>query len=1067
MLDRLLFWLVVLTPILIVIGAALHKRWKDLAPQRRSREMVIALVVFGGGLTSFLAWDLFSSGRAETSRLHFQNPHILLGLIPVFGLVLLLQWKSLAGLSGGRMWFSFLIRSAVIILLALALAGLQMVIEKDILTVIFALDRSKSVSVREAERALGFINKTLPSKPADDRVGLLVFGGKAATETWPKVTFRAPKVRELHAEVQNDATNIAEGMKRALATFEENTGKRLVVFTDGRQTTGNAYEELKRLKAQGVDVFIVPLRRDDFAEMLIDSIKVEPKLRWEQEFSPRVFVFSNVNTRARVTLFTGDKRGPAAYQQDVDLKAGQRTAVVFRNLKYKTPGYKQLKAVIEPLEKDADTLSQNNSAYAFTDVDADSRVLVITSDLEEVKHLVRTLETEKLALDVRSGATLPENPEAYRRYDCIVLVNLARSFLGEQQMAVIESCVRDQGAGLVMIGGDQSFGAGGYLGTPIERALPVTMDLRNQRVMPSGALAIVLHTCEFGNGAAWGRKIAKAAINVLSPQDYAGVLYYGGFAGEKWLFRPTRVSRKRWMFKMIDGAMTGDMPDLNKIVSMGVNGLRRLKRVSLKHCIIITDGDPNPPSARTIAAAKNGKISITVITIFPHGGPGSVQAMKSLATQTGGRYYSPNDPKKLPLIFIKEAAIVRKNLIYQDEKGIPISLGTPGEILREFGKNFPKVRAFVVTNAKSRAEMHLYTVVEGDKVPLLARWRYGLGKSVAFTSDATNRWAKDWVEWPSYEKFWTNVFHWVCRQRMPSNHNITTTIKDGKGHVMVEAFDGKGNYVNFAKLIGVASEPGKGVDLDAASHSLKFSMTQPGRYEATFPVAKPGAYTVTLTDVSNPNRPSSIVTGLSNSYSDEFRYLEPDEALLNKLGNLAGDGKTSRLQDLREWDQEPLKTGLYNHNLPPVQDPTDLFWPLLLAALCLFPLDVAVRRLHIDPTGVFVWIGDRLSPLFGFLRAKKEEVADAVAEAARTSAGEQVPPPPLVPTGEESRAAQSRYEEAGDSSAARDMDLRPQDQPGRQPKAVGGKKLSQVDEAASDYTRALLKAKKRARKKDS
>jgi hypothetical protein len=342
-------------------------------------------------------------------------------------------------------------------------------------------------------------------------------------------------------------------------------------------------------------------------------------------------------------------------------------------------------------------------------------------------------------------------------------------------LAVIESSVRDQGAGLVMIGGDQSFGAGGYLNTPVERALPVSMDVRNQKVVPSGALVLVLHTCEFPDGNNWAKKISKAAINVLSPTDYAGLLYFGfggaGGSGNVWLFRPTPVARKSWMFALIDGCAPSDMPDLDSIVNLAVTALIQLPNVSLKHCIVITDGDPSPPRPVVIQAAQQGKVTITVITIAPHGGA-DVAAMKNLAQQTGGSYYNPNDPQQLPKIFIKEAAIVRKSLIYEDARGIAVRLGTPGEVLREFGSEFPKVNALVVTTLKDRAELHLYAVLEGEKAPVLARWQYGLGKAFAFTSDGGARWAPQWPAWESNHKFWSNLFRWVCRQRLPAKHKI-------------------------------------------------------------------------------------------------------------------------------------------------------------------------------------------------------------------------------------------------------------------------------------------------------
>src|SRR6185369_3463695 len=119
-----------------------------------------------------------------------------------------------------------------------------------------------------------------------------------------------------------------------------------------------------------------------------------------------------------------------------------KNRVTFENLRMHTGGSKEVKAVIEPLDRSFDTLTENNEAFAFTDVQTDNRVLVLTSDISEATNLAAALEGEKLTLDIRAGASLPENPEAYRAYDCIILANLARSFLPEQNMRVIESCVR-------------------------------------------------------------------------------------------------------------------------------------------------------------------------------------------------------------------------------------------------------------------------------------------------------------------------------------------------------------------------------------------------------------------------------------------------------------------------------------------------------------------------------------------------------------------------------------------------------------------------------------------------
>ena len=573
MFDRLMLWLAMAAPILVVVGAALHRRWTSLPPKRRLMELGWAGLGLGLLLIGLTIYESWLSHRPEVRRVHFHDPRWIALLLLLLPLLLWLQAKSLAGLSRGRLWTSFLLRSAILTLLVLAMAGLQRVVESDTLTVLFAIDRSKSVPDSEARRALDCIARVLPGKRADDRVGLLIFGGEAAVQVLPKETFTVPDLASLRAEIRPDATSIDGALRKARVTFPEETAKRLVLFTDGADTGGSStqagqdlvLQTLKTLLASGVDVWIVPLGRSDAPEMLIAEIgMVDPQINWGVPIQPKVKVVSNVSGKARVTLNTGEQT--LSVVQDV--RPGDRNFFDFPPIKLKNGGPHEIQAVLEPLDPALDTLAGNNHAYTFTDVQSESRILVLASALEEVAPLRKALHGEKVELDIRTGGGMPEDPEELRRYDCIVLANLSREFLSPEQMAVIESCVKDQGAGLVMIGGDQSFGAGGYLNTPVERALPVSMDLKNQKVMPSGALAIVLHTCEFAEGNSWGKKISKAAIDVLSPQDYAGLLYFGwgaGTSGETWLFVPTLVQRKRWMFSLIDGCEPGDMPDLDKI----------------------------------------------------------------------------------------------------------------------------------------------------------------------------------------------------------------------------------------------------------------------------------------------------------------------------------------------------------------------------------------------------------------------------------------------------------------------------------------------------------------------
>ena len=1039
--HRFLLWLVILAPVVGMLGAIAAANWNFSRGVYRKKIVLAAGIALAGLAAWFVRQSLHAPDGATDSYVHFQNPWLLLAALPVTGALIYLQQKSLSGISRGRMWTAYLLRACIFNAILLALAGMQMVTERDGLSVLFALDCSKSVPESERQRAVEFMRRTLPSKHAGDEAGLLLFGGNALLESPPSALFSPPDARNFKSVVRSDATNIAQALRMAEAHLSSGARRRIVLFSDGGQTTGDAAEELKRVTSSGTDVWIAPLLQGNGAEMLIDKIVVPAELLWEQPFDAHVFVYSNVSAEARVRLYLDDRPGddePPSYNQRVELRPG-KNRVTFPGLHLHSGGAKQIRAVLEPFRAIDDTLSENNEAYAFTNVQTDNRVLVLTGDTSEVKYLLSALEDQKMSIDVRSGATLPDNADAYRAYDCIVLANLPRGALSGPQMAAINSCVEDQGAGLVMIGGDQSFGAGGYLGTPIEQALPVNMDLLNGRAQPNCALVIVIDNSgsmgEFAGAATkqeLAAKAAAAAISPLTPKDYVGIVSFDDEAHviANLSANTSAESSRRKLRAIQPGGGTNIYSGLSKAADM----FEQLPddAAALRHVILLTDGEGSGGDVEALArklAARH--VTLTTIGV---GNDADGRLLERLAKAGGGRYLPVTDPRKLPQVMLKETAILRNNLIHSDERGIPVQVGVAGPTLKDFSGKIPDVRAFVLTAPKPFSEMQLFSVVDGEKYPILSSWQHGLGKAVAFTSDAGARWAPQWMEWDAYKKFWVNTLIWASRQHMPSNMTVTTRLDGNTAHVVVESFDAKGNYESFEKLKGNVTAPAERNGDESGARELTFMMTAPGRYEASFTTDKPGSYAVTVVDVSDASRPRTAVTGVSRSYSAEFALQSDGEALLTQLGEIAtGKNSVSRLKNIARL--APRECGLFDHDLPPGREASDLFWPLLTLALCLFPFDVAVRRLALDPERAFNFTAGKLSPTYQRWRSAFQPIA-------------------------ESRAAQQRYEEAGASPAGEAFDVTGE---ARKP-FVGGTKLTPPDEHASAYTRSLLEAKKRSKK---
>src|SRR5262249_24149249 len=219
----------------------------------------------------------------------------------------------------------------------------------------------------------------------------------------------------------------------------------------------------------------------------------------------------------------------------------------FVPLYVKTP-----KGVVQGLPGDR---VENNRASASVMARGDRALLVVEPRLGDHKLFVDRLQKAKPSLKIVTvePKTLPQDPAklaiVLAKFDAVVLAKIPAEDTTDEQQKVFRSNTHDQGAGLIVIGGPQSFGAGGWQGSELEKALPVTSDLKSVKVEGKSGLVQIMHASEMAEGNAWQRKIAKLAIEKLSPMDMVGVSYYdhglqaGG--GPTWHIPFQEVGNKR------------------------------------------------------------------------------------------------------------------------------------------------------------------------------------------------------------------------------------------------------------------------------------------------------------------------------------------------------------------------------------------------------------------------------------------------------------------------------------------------------------------------------------------
>ncbi len=984
---------------------------------------------------------------------YFSRPWFLILLLVCLPAIFYLSRNSLAGLGPVRRWTSLVLRTLVVTFLILALAQFRWLWDNEKLAVIFLVDRSASIPAQHEQAAVEFITEASRERNKDrgDAVGVVAFGSTAGIELSPR-PLNLPNSDKFNFQtsVERDYTDLQSAMRLAMAAFPEGYSKRIVLISDGNANRGDALEEARAALAEDVQIDTVALRYDYDSEILLDKLVVPPEVNIGEPFEIRVVVESSDETKAKLRLFQNQE---VLHVEDVELQKGRNFFRVTQILDKSDMYY--FRAVIEPAEGAADAVIQNNSAMAFTYISGQPRVLLCTDDPNLDDDLILALRDEKIWLEVVQPSALPIDPAEYLQYDAVLFSNVAAHDISESQMQMMENLVKGAGIGFAMLGGDESFGAGGYLGSPIEKLLPVNMDVQQKKKLPNGALAIVMHSCEINNGNFWAKATIKQAIEILSPQDYAGVVYADYQGGDKWLFPMMLCNRKQFMLNRLSNFAPGDMQSFQGVMTKAYKGLAETN-AAIKHVIVFSDGDPMLPSNALINKILADKITISTICMGWHSTPAP---MKKLAELGSGNFYQLSGPDSLPEIFIREASTVRKALI--EERTVHPMVRRGGSFLTGINlEALPTLEGYVITSEKEKADHFLTTDShEGNPPdPLLSSWHYGLGKSVAFTSDAGRRWTAGWTSWQQYRQFWSQIVRWVSRTRSDDRFRISRTREGDTGIVYIDAVDAESNFLNGLNFDATVITP------DQKTKGATVRQVGPGRYRAEFPVNDKGVYLTTLKYSIN-GQDKVYTTGVTIPYSPEYRKLSTNDNLLQRLADTTG----GKILD------EDIETGkyesIYRSGFNVARDSKDLWRHLLFWAAILFFIDVFIRRVIVDYVDLAQTGYSKVTGFISRKKAQRTETDDRLKTLLQRKAGlkHNVDPEDSAPATQKFyQSSSSDEDDAGvtmdtkfDASVEQDASSRPAPSPSAQKK-----KAEPTPEAKEEdgFTSRLLAAKKRALK---
>jgi len=838
----------------------------------------------------------------------------MLLMLLVLPLAYWLAQRSLSGLRRTRRVIVIVLRLTVLLLLVLALAGLSWVRFNDDQAVVFVLDYSNSLPDRLADQARAYICTAVEQKEPDDLVGLVVFGKNAYVERTPS---QKMVLNGINTVLDRDHSDLSSALRLALACLPAGMGRRIVLISDGNENRGSVLDEAAFARQNNTVVDVLPVEYERQGEIHVDKVIAPSEVDRGQTYDVKVVVRSTRESSARLSLFEGS--GLLVSNELVRLVPGPNVFSVQR--KPTQSGFLTYEGVITPEIEEDDYFASNNRASSYVRVLGESKVLYLESDPEQGQHLAGALKKEQINVDLRGLKNLPHSLAELREYDAVILSNVSSDNFTDRELEMFKVYVSDLGGGLVMVGGPKGFGAGYYKGTPVEDALPVEMDVKQRQVALNGALVLIMHTCEFPDGNYWAKKISIAAIDQLSPFDEAGLCYYGN-TGEQWLFRLQPMSNRRKVARLISGMRAGDMPSFDPTLRMAYESLKRTKAAT-KHVIVISDADPSKPAVALMDGIKKAGITVSTIAIWPHN-VSDEKTMATIARYTGGRFYSVRNPKALPRIFIREAATVVRPLI--DEKKFVPRVKVPTEVISGV-KRMPPLHGMILTTPKELADVAL---VNDGGDPVLAQWQYGLGRAVAFTSDATSRWARDWVNWGGFGKFWAQTVRWSSREAETGALKVTQDWDDGKLRIAIDATDRDARFLNDLRITGSAISP------SYERREVSFQQTGPGRYETTIRSDEAGPHFLSIGYVDGEGNRGTKLSGFTVPYSQEFRDLSPNSYLMERLAKET-NGRILTPDD-----------NVFERNLPAARNSQPMWQYMLIAALGVFFADVFARRVVID-----------------------------------------------------------------------------------------------------------------------
>ncbi len=838
------------------------------------------------------------------------------------------QWRAAVGA-----------RVAVAALLGAAVVGLALPRTASRVAVMFLIDGSDSMGAGGRAAAVDWVRTALDDQPDDAVAGVAFFGADARLEMTVQ---HDAQLLQPATRVDASRTDLAGALRLAGAVLPTDARRRIVVVSDGRANSGDAATEARRLREGGIQVDVHPVEIAGGPDAAVARVDTPGLVRQGEAFTMRATIDS---TRAQTVRLSWQRNGETVEDRTVDVAAG-RTVVELAQTASATGGPASYRV---QLDGAANSVKENDTGFAAVQVEGPARVLVVEGVAGQGAALAAALRAGGLPVDVVVPAQLP-GIDQLATYSSTVLVDVDARALAAEQVQALAAATRDLGRGLVAVGGDRSYALGGYLGSELEKLLPVTSDIKDPKRRSSVAEVLAIdssgsmgacHCSEGGgpNGLAGGgnrggggvnktdisRAAAARTISALNADDQVGVLAFN--TEHRWVVPLQALPPEDVVTKGLRGLSPVGGTNLTLPLKQAGDALKAAK-ARLKHIILFTDGFTSHGGLDTLVqqATDLANEGITV-SVVATGETGAAENLSAVADAGRGRFYNEQDLNDVPQIMMQEALLASRQIV-NEETRYPkvVSLAQPVRHLTAT----PPLLGWLGATTKPTAQTALEIGDDGD--PLLASWQIGLGRSTAWTSDASARWSREWADWEGYTGFWSAVVKDTFPAAGASGAGVRAELADGRLRVTAESATA---WPDGATAVARVATPGGGsqeVALERASGTAfvgEVTATAAGAYGVGVLVNGSGGPLLTASTVA------------VQSYSAEYSLAPTDPGALDRVSSLSGG--RGAIEPAAAFDVGELEAG---------QGRIPLAGWMLLAAALLWPLAVALSRVALHGAGV-------------------------------------------------------------------------------------------------------------------